>query len=168
MSRVNFAKYTDGVPSGDLGASYVYFLGAGIPTGAQTVAVTVSGANVKIGYCISYTAALDTEIQTSGKLEGTLTNPSGTLSLGGFRCAVAMAGMSGANNSGQITQFAGWTNRNETDPGASSGQILFCYSYDTIGTSDVTWGATQAATAAAFVGAAIKEIDDFIPIINYI
>ena len=43
---------------------YSYFLGSSVPTGAQTVVVSVNGTgSTKVGGCITVTAAANTEIQ---------------------------------------------------------------------------------------------------------
>jgi hypothetical protein len=58
-------------------ASYVYFLGKDIPTGAQTVAVTSTGTNPKWPQVITITASGDTEIDVqSGGDAGIIANPS--------------------------------------------------------------------------------------------
>lgn len=55
---------------GEHGRVYTYFLGAGIPQGAQTVSIGHSATSgVKIGICTTLTATSDTEIVTFGKLE---------------------------------------------------------------------------------------------------
>lgn len=76
MTRVTTAADTVTEP----GRVYVYHLGAGIPTGAQTVAVTVSsGTDAKIGWCVTGTAAADTIVEDWGVVENNVANPSVTL-----------------------------------------------------------------------------------------
>jgi hypothetical protein len=160
-------QHIDTAPGGEPAYAGLFFLGASIPTGAQTCQVTVTGSSRKDVFCITYTAAADTEVQSTDSLSGdTLTNPSRTLALSGNSCAVLMGGMSGANNSGQVTELAGWTNRSEIDPGDV---MHICYTYNTVSTADVTWGTTQAGHDACLVAAAIKEIaaDAFVPVINF-
>lgn len=47
---------------------YPFFLGASVPTGAQTVAVTDSSTQTKIGVSYTVTAAADTEVDVEGSL----------------------------------------------------------------------------------------------------
>lgn len=160
-------QHVDGALGGEPSYTWIYFLGSGIPTGAQTAQFTVSGSAKKIGYCITYTASRDTEVQDTDKIQGdAIYHPSGTLALGGKSCAVAMVAMSGANNTGQVTELTGWTNRNEYDPGDC---ILLCYTYNTVGTSDVTWGTTQYGHDFCGVAIAVTETvpADFVPVIIF-
>ncbi len=63
------------------GAVYGYFLGSGIPTGPQTVEVTVSGGAVKDAHAITFTAdANTTELEDTSTLESAgIDDPSVTL-----------------------------------------------------------------------------------------
>lgn len=133
-----------------------WFLGASIPTGAQSVSVT-SGAATKIAYCNTLTGAADTEIvDVDATINSTSqADPSVTLSLGGRTCFASICLYSGHDAATSVTPFSGWTSRNETDVGA---QILAYYTYDTVGTTDVTSGWTQTADDALAITAAISEI----------
>ena len=53
------------------------------------------------------------------------------------------------------TPLASWTSRVEIDWGP---QVGLMYTYDTIGTSDVTAGWTQAADDATMVALAVSEV----------
>ena len=133
-----------------------WFLGASIPTGAQSVQVT-SGAATKIAYCNTLTGAADTEIvDVDATINSTSqANPSVVLSLGGRTCFASICVYSGQDAAGSVTPLTSWTSRNETDLGA---QILAYYTYDTVGSTDVTSGWTQAADDALAITAAISEI----------
>lgn len=73
MARIQFVTRTSAdIPE----AVYIYFLGAGVPTGAQTVVVTVSGATLKQAVAATQTAGADCEVDTSAGVTGLLTNPS--------------------------------------------------------------------------------------------
>lgn len=97
MNRVptnGYARDTAGEP----GASYMYFLGSGIPTGAQTVAISVlGGTDAKTAYCMTLNAGRDTRVVTSGKVEGDTANPSVTLatpaSFAGTCCSIFYSGL---------------------------------------------------------------------------
>lgn len=133
-----------------------WFLGASIPTGAQTVTVTVSGATNKAAYCITYTASDDTEVvDTSSTSSTSAANPSFTVSLGGRSCAVSEIWYSGMGDPTNVTPLTGWTSRAEFDFGSDIGGI---YTYDTIGTSDVTAGYTSGADDVVILATAIAEV----------
>lgn len=64
--------------SGVSGTAYAYFLGAGIPTGGQTVEVTVTGSANKCAVCYSVTADTHTDVTTVWATAGSVnggTNP---------------------------------------------------------------------------------------------
>jgi hypothetical protein len=104
--------------TGELGLCKAFFLGTGVPTGAQTVAVSY-GANAHYVVCITVTASLDTEIYTSGIVllqeDGTVAEQSvgdgspGTNSLrfvGGFSGLSAFPGV-GANSTALVDNSVG-------------------------------------------------------------
>lgn len=144
--------------TGETMGVYGYFLGSSIPTGAQTVTTTSAGGGVgRRVYCISLTADADTEVQdtdvtiTSDSLE----NPSATLSLGGKTCFCCQIFGSGQADVTSITPLTDWTARAEEDFGA---KVYGCYTYDTIGSTDVTMGWTQTADDALAIGVAVTEV----------
>lgn len=64
----------------ELGRTYLYFLGTGIPTGAQTVSVTSSGTTPKYAVSFTFTASADTYvIASNGADAGVVANPSLTV-----------------------------------------------------------------------------------------
>ena len=137
------------------GGVYSYFLGSSIPTGAQTVEVTVTGATTKAAVAITITAAADTTVQDTATISSdSATNPSVTLSLGSNTCFCAIGFMSGQASVGNITPSASWTSRYEFD---FTSQTCGFYTYDTIGSSDVTAGWTQTADDAISIAVAITE-----------
>lgn len=61
---------------GEPGWTAIYFLGTGIPTGAQTVSIDHNGDGVqKRAACVTVTAAADTEIGADGGNQATSGNP---------------------------------------------------------------------------------------------
>lgn len=63
----------------EFGAAYQYFLGSGIPTGPQTVSITVaSGTDPKTAWVLSLAGVSDTQIVASGRVQENGTNPSVT------------------------------------------------------------------------------------------
>ena len=142
--------------TGELGNITCWFGGSGIPTGVQTI-TAASGASSKVAYCITLTGAADTEVVDSdGTINSTSqANPSVTLSLSGRAsfCAIGFEG--GPDAPTGVTPFANWTARDETDPGLA---ILALYTYDTIGTADVSAGWTQVADDAVAIAVAVSEV----------
>lgn len=135
----------------------LFTLGASVPTGAQTVEVLVSGAAAKTAFCVTVTAADDVEVvDVDNSINSdSQSNPSGTLSLGGRSSFVVQVFFSGQDTLGGITPLSGWTADYEVDFGAQTGGW---YSYNTVGTSDVTFGWTQTAEDALCVAVAIGEV----------
>ena len=125
--------------TGELGGSHCFFLGSGLPTGAQTVAVDMLlGTEVNIVGCITVTAANDTSVVTTAKVESNnTTTTTATLSLGGVSSFCATGFWTGLNAVTSFAPLTSWTGSTETDFGAQCGGI---YTYDIIGTTDVSGG----------------------------
>lgn len=134
-----------------------WFLGSGLPTGAQTV--SVGGGNVVLEpSAITVTAAADTVLQDDLTYESDATNgPTGTLSLGGNECFCGISWRSGENNPGSTSPGTGWTQRVESDIGSQS---IGDYTYDTIGSSnvDISGSLTQTADDLSCIAYAIGEV----------
>lgn len=97
----------------EIGRTYIYFLGAAIPTGAQTVAPTVSsGTDAKTWWCVTLRADSNTEAFPVSGIDGDATNPSVTLGTEaadlGMACSVLWSGLN-APTDGTITAGAGYT-----------------------------------------------------------
>lgn len=142
---------------GEVDVIYMYFLGSGIPTGAQTVTMTVTGASNKLLDCTSLTANTDTEVVTSNAAINSTsqTNPSVTLSINNRPSFSLITFGSGQNGTAGITPFANWTSRSEFTSGTQSGGT---YTYDIIGTTNITSGWTQSADDALAITLAVSEI----------
>lgn len=143
--------------TGEAMAVYAYFLGSSIPTGAQTVVVSVSGAATKRGMSIAMTAGGNTEIND---VDATLTsdsaaNPSATLSLGGVASFASIGFMSGHDAVGSSVALADWNNVYYSDFGTEVGGAD---RYNTVGTADVTIGHTQAAEDFVAIGVAVNTV----------
>lgn len=139
----------------EVGDTYTYFLGSGIPTGAQTVLNV--GTATRASSCISLTAADNTEVvDTDATINSnSLANPSATLALAGRTCFCAEVFFSGQGAVTGITPLTGWTGRREVDNGASTAGW---YTYNTISTPNVTMGWTQLADDAVCIGVAVSEV----------
>lgn len=134
-----------------------FFKGSGIPAEELTIIVDVNAAVAHHAGCVTLTAAADTEIvdvDASINSESD-DNPAVTLSLSS-RTSFAMIGFGGGHSVvNNITPFANWTGRLEWDGGAATAGI---YTYDTIGTTDVSAGWTQTAENAAMIAVAVSEV----------
>jgi len=99
------------IRTGEASSCYAYFLGANIPTGAQTVVVT-KGSTLAGAICISLTATVDTTeiVATDDSIDSaSLENPSSEMSLAGATCWAAECFMPGQDAVASITPTAGWT-----------------------------------------------------------
>ncbi len=76
MQRVRFIA--DATGAGDLGAAYVYILGSGVPSGAQSLVITNTGGT-DAAWCITFTGTTRLGISASASTGVTVANPSLTL-----------------------------------------------------------------------------------------
>jgi len=143
--------------TGEPGSVAMFFLGSSIPTGTQTVTCTATGsAATKILYVTTLTATTDTEVVAADTSinSDSVANPSSTLALSGRTSFVDLCLFTGQDTGGGITQLGGWTNQNETVSSAGFAH----YTYDTVGSTDVTIGWSQSADDAVAIGVAISEV----------
>jgi hypothetical protein len=126
------------------GALHGFFLGSSVPTGPQTVAATVAAGSPHF-IVQSATAGADMEVITTGtiNLTGVTGAQTGTLALGGREAIAVEVGWCSGSAVTATTQLTNWTGHNESDEGA---EINFRYSYDIVGTSDITFGVTITGT----------------------
>lgn len=142
--------------TGETASSHCFFVGTGIPAGALTINVVTSGtASTKVGYAVSLTASQDTSVVTAGSVNSDATiNPAVTLSLGGVTCFCALGAMSGQNNPASVTPLSSWTSRSTFDFGVASAVM---FTYDTIGSTDVSAGYTAGNDDVVLHAVAIRE-----------
>lgn len=139
----------------DTSIVYTYFLKNSVPTGAQPVIVTVTGSASKTAVAVTITSTGTIQIQNGFYIrDGAAVNPSAVVELYGVECFCIEAFQSGQNAVSGITPFTNWTARYEEDLGSSTTGI---YTYDILGTSDVTFGWTQTSAEANCVVFAITE-----------
>lgn len=158
MTRVptnGLAQDTTGEP----GAAYLYFLGAGIPTGAQTVSISHTGsADVKWACCASMTAAADTEITVSGRLQADAANPSIALDTGAtsaLRVSIIYSGLNALANLVQLTGMEAVA----AGTGHDFGNFVSLFGQEsTASTGSFMIGYTAAIEDVAMCAAAIQEI----------
>lgn len=137
------------------GALFGYFLGSGIPPGAQTVAVTVSGSTrAKTAEAITVTAARDTVIDDTGTFEsgGSATAQVTLATTADAVCAAAAhsgALTSGLNEDGNTTEIRLTT---------FTGSFSLAYGRRTTsGPGSFTLGWTSGSDEQAVLAAAIVE-----------
>ena len=133
--------------------TYAYFLGASIPTGAQTVTVLVGGAANKRAVSSTFTAAQDTEVHTFGTVSNTsATNPSIALTIT-KDCCVHVVECSGDSAANTITD-ADYTIIQEEDVVSTSRNFLR-KTTNTSTNETVNW--TYNADEACGIAVAISE-----------
>lgn len=155
MTRVQYATNGVATPSG--GASYIYFLGASVPTGTQTVSVAFNTANSRSVefVCITLDAAADTEVVDSAILESTgAADPQISLTYGGRTCMSFASILGGNSTVGSYTDVASTTAVHDTDFGARVGLVQ---RETTAGSSDFTSGWTASSASVAMAAVAISE-----------
>lgn len=136
---------------------HAFFAGSGLSGGTQTVAITKSGSNPCLAGAWSVTTASNApEVQASDNDidSAAVVDPSGTIALSGVTCLVLQAFCSGQGAITSITPPTGWTSDGEDDAGSVT---VGWYRYDTIGSSDVTYGWTQTSDDAFGIAIALTE-----------
>lgn len=137
---------------------HAFHLGANIPTGNQTVAVTVSGANTKVAACYTVTGAADTELDDTTTYESTSTNSiSASITCSGAGTYICGSVMTGNASPSSLAGGTGATLDGTSDLGSGGGGWAHC--------TDVSSGAggkslivTQSADDGVMLAVGIKEI----------
>lgn len=161
LGGVSMSAVTPGSPilhaTGETGGEYLYFLGADIPTGDQTCAITVNATGSNKGpVCLLWTGASNTEIVDSDSSAADSSDgPSIALSFGGRTCAVILVGRSGEDAVADTSPSSGWTFQGETDLGST---IAIESTYDTVGSTDVTASWVQTGNDHWAIAAAFSEV----------
>jgi hypothetical protein len=146
-----------GITSIYFGTVYGYFLGENIPTGEQTVAVTVTGNQQKTVHCSTVTANGDTALDahnetsvvaTAASLVLATTADTNTVVLGGVLASEAYA--ADVTPDGDFTQLA------ETDIGSWIVNSVRRTSNGTGGNITVAWTTASSGTQKLLHGVAIK------------
>jgi len=154
MTRASpgFANDTAGEP----GSAYAYFLGAAIPTGAQTVSINHSaGAGVKVACCITVTADADTVLAVSATISEDATDPRTALDSGADSALRYCVINSGHGVVGNLALLAGMSAVASTDHGA---RVTRFDRQTTASSGSFTTGYTATIEDVAFVAVAIEEI----------
>jgi len=145
-----------GQATAEAGSAQFWFLGSGVPTGAQTVKVTVSGSNTRAVTCMTLTGSEDLAVAATGSTAAeSATNPSVSLETGNLETVAYGATFSGEQASG-VGVGAGLTQLTE-------GQLTtVSTTYNTLRrtenpTANTTVSWTYSNDEAASVGIAVKE-----------
>lgn len=150
MTRVRWQNV-----GGENGSAYGYFLGAGVPTGAQTVTVNFTGANNHMGCSVTVTAADDTSVDADLGLASTsLGNPSINLTTS-VETITYGALYSGTAGPTSTAPDANHTDIQEADLGAETASCIRRTATVTAGLRAVGW--TAAADDVAAVALAVRE-----------
>lgn len=147
--------------TGETGTVHVYFLGAGIPTGAQTVTCVATGTTLtKSGYVYTVTSAgpntevVDVDCSISSD---SLDDPSVTLSVSGRTSTAAIAMVSGIDATANVSADTGWTVFDENGIGGT--QVAASYRLTTPQATDIAAGyLTSAADDAVMCALAVSEV----------
>ena len=149
------ASVTNAAGGEAVGVEFEAFILNGPPSGSQTVAIDTGANGGKFYVYTLTTTANDCALAGSASIDALAqTNPSTTLSLGGNTSFVAEAWLSGSPTTGGVTPFAGWTSRAEEDMGSV---ILGSYSYNTIGSTNVTVGVTHTTQDILLLAVGVYE-----------
>lgn len=154
MTRVPpVARDTAGEPSN----TQIWFLGASIPTGTQTVSVDMTSATGDDMYmvCATVTASTDTEVIGYGVQEEDSSNPQATIAHGG-RTAIAFAALASGADAAP-TPLTGVTNLHSNDSGAERQHFA---RQTTPGSGNTTIGWTLTSDDVSFVALSVSEIMD--------
>jgi hypothetical protein len=138
------------------GAAELWFLGSGIPTGAQTVSADLSSGTTDDihGVAISLTANGDTEVLDSDSDLADQANPSVTLSYGGRTCISIGALYGGGAAPSSFTPNGNCTTVHDHDLGAFYSEVI---RQTTPGTADFAIGGTSLSDDVAFVACCVSE-----------
>ena len=154
MARIQTAA----LGGGEQGRSYVYFVGASIPTGEQTVSIDhTATTNDKMAFCVSVTAAADTSVIDSDIVQAVQTNPQVTLD-SGADSALSYCGIwTGLPAPTDLTVITGMTNLGAGAQGDFGPNATRVDRETSVSTGTFTIGYTGGSDEQCLVALAIKE-----------
>lgn len=138
-------------------AGYTYVLLSGVPTGAQTVVVTVSSASVKKGYCYSTTGTGGVPVveATANFTSASTATATATLSTTASTETFCSAALASGRNAPDFTPDGTLTQADSSDEGNQSFAVARRTSNPSGGSVSMTW--TQIADDAVIVAVALRE-----------
>jgi len=139
--------------AGEQGAVYAYLLGSSVPTGDQTVTITVaSGTDAKHAWVFGLLASGDVVLVASGIAEENQANPSVTLATPAWYSGLVFSVLfSGLPTTGSITPGAGYAKISPFDFGV---QVCGAYAGNKEG-ANVVAGWTSATDDVAMISLAL-------------
>lgn len=139
------------------GRAQLFFLGSGIPTGAQTVSVDLTSATTDdIEFVsLSYTAAADCAVESVSSIDGDVANPSVFLPANGKSCIAVCALYSGGANVPVGTLLTGMSRVHDHDLGAF---VATVDRQTSPSSSDFTIGYTLATDDVALAALNFAEV----------
>lgn len=161
MTRLSSADAIAFKAAGEFGGTALWFLGTGIPTGAQTVSVDMTSDATSEFFCVTVTGANDTEVVDSeGKTNQAASNLAFVdLSYAGRTCLAVASVWTARNGPGDLTPAAGVTEIGAgVDHGSCSSQAI---RQTTAGTTDfqIAENITIANDVWCMTAAAVAEIN---------
>lgn len=154
MTRLPGADGFRTLASGETGAVYIYHVGAGLPSGPQSVAVT-AGAVFKCAICNTVTAASDTEVDASSSAApGIVANPSLSVPTTTGRQTEIFYGLCSGLGSVITTAETGSTHQGGADVGLAT--AMFARKTHTGGTTTI--GYTASSDDVCHGAVAIGEV----------
>ena len=140
------------------GSAFSIRLLNGVDSGANNLVITTSGATLKSSLGVTLNAAADIALQATNTIDtATPSNPeTDTLSLSGASCYCIQNYRHGNGNIGNSSNLTNWTEDISTDYGTTTGGV---WTYDIIGTSDVTFGANLTVTGTGFYAVAAAFVE---------
>lgn len=155
MTRVNVA-FDSAIEEG---CAYIYFLGSGISTGAQTVAIQEVDNGIvypkKVAVCVTVTAATDTVVADSDIVEDDAANPSATLTANGQSGMAFAAMFSGLGSAATAGASCTLIDSHNYDSGGA--RYADWVRITTATSANQTVAFTSASDDVAFVAALISE-----------
>lgn len=141
----------------EAGAAELWFLGAGIPTGAQTVSVDLASATTDDIHFVSmsFTAAKNCEVVDSDSISENAANPSVTLQYAGRTCMAVAALYGGGASPAAFTKNANCTVVHDFAIAAFYSVVI---RQTSAGSSDFAIGGTASTDDVAYVALALSEL----------
>lgn len=155
VAMIRYSRATDTVT--EPGAAEIWFVGANIPQGTQTVSYTCGATTDDIhAACITLLAADDTEVIFRGEVNEDATNPSVTTFVRG-RSAMAFAAFySGLATPASLTAGTNCTKLTSAGLTGTFSSAAFCQT--TASTSNFAMATTAASDDVAYATVAVAEV----------
>jgi hypothetical protein len=141
----------------ELGAAEWWYVGSGIPTGAQTVSVDLASATGDDIHfvCITFTAGANTEVVDFDSVLDNVANPSVTLQYGGRTCMAVGALYGGGAAPTSFTPNGNCVTVHDVDQGNFYSEVI---RQSSPGSSDFAIGGTASSDDVAFAAMAVAEV----------